>query len=158
MSRICAMLPHRKQALCNHPDTPRINAPGRYSYRPCCNREVSGNIHHQIRGLRGSVSVAVLTDMMARNLWPYSFPAPAMLGLIDPSKAGFILKHQPNLFTALENFLQFTDSSVNFFEASTASRSALFGCLLLGSFFDHPCRCSTKYIWPCPVSWPTFSS
>jgi len=93
-----------------------------------------------------SVSVAVLTDMVARNPRPYPFPAPAMLGLVDPSKASLILKHQPNPFAAVENFSQFMDSSVNFFEASTASGFALFGCLLLGSFFDHPCRCSTKYI------------
>ena len=97
-------------------------------------------------GVYSSVSVAVLTDVMAWNPRSYPFPAPAVLGLVDPSKARLILEHQPNLFVAVENFLQFMDSSVNFFEASTASGSALFGCLLLGSFFDHPCRCSTKYI------------
>ena len=75
-----------------------------------------------------------------------SFSAPAMLGLVDPPEARFILEHKPNPFAIVENFFQLMDSSVNFFEASTASGSALFGCLLRGSFFDHPCRCSTKYI------------
>ena len=97
-------------------------------------------------GVYRSVSVTVLSDMVAWNPWTYTFSAPAMLGLVDPSKASLILKHQPNPLGTVENFLQFLDSSVNFFEASTASGLALFGCLLLGNFFDHPCRCNTKYI------------
>ena len=39
-----------------------------------------------------SISVAVLTDMVAWNPRSYTFSAPAMLGLVDPSKAGFVLK------------------------------------------------------------------
>lgn len=96
--------------------------------------------------INSSVSVAVLTDMVARYPRAYPFPAPAMLRLVDTSKTSLVLEHQPNPFASVENFIQFADSSVNFFEASTASWSALFGCLLLGSFFDHPCRCNTKYI------------
>ena len=51
-----------------------------------------------------SVNIAVLPNMVAWNPRPYTFSAPAMLGLVDPSKASFILKHQSNPFAAVENF------------------------------------------------------
>ena len=44
--------------------------------------------------INSSVSVAVLTDMVEWNPRTYTFSAPAMLGLVDPSKASLILKHQ----------------------------------------------------------------
>ena len=55
-------------------------------------------------GVYSSVSVAVLTDMVAWNPRPYTFSAPAMLGLVDPPEACLIQKHQPNSFAAVENF------------------------------------------------------
>ena len=86
--------------------------------------------------------------MMARHARANPFAAPALFWLVDTSETGFILKHQSYLFFIVENFCQLMNSGVNFFEASIASGVALFGCLLLGSFFDQPCRCSTKYICP----------
>ena len=55
-------------------------------------------------GVDSSVSVAVLTDVVAWNSRPYAFSAPAMLGLVDPPKACLVLEHQPNPFAAVENF------------------------------------------------------
>ena len=49
---------------------------------------------------------------------------------IDSAKASFILKHSPNFFLIVENFLQLCDSGVNFFEVSMTSSLALFGCRL----------------------------
>lgn len=105
-----------------------------------------------------SIHIPVFPNMMAWNRWADAFPAPAILWLIDAAETRFILKHQSDSLAIVENFSQFCDAIVNFFEASTASWSALFGCLLLGIFFSHPCRCSTLYICPCPVSWPIFLS
>ena len=67
--------------------------------------------------------------------------APAALGFVDPPKPRFVFKHQPNL--TVRTFVQFVvDHSVNFFEASTASSDALFGCLLRGITFRQPWRFS----------------
>ena len=49
-------------------------------------------------GVYSSVSVAVLTDMMTWNPRSDAFSAPAMLWLVDTSKASLILKHQPYPF------------------------------------------------------------
>lgn len=100
----------RKQAQCNHLGTLQISVPRRCSYRPCCYKEIPIARY----GIHSSVSVAVLTDVMAWHPRPYSFSAPAMFGFVDPTKACFILKHQTNPFLIVENFLQFMDSSVNF--------------------------------------------
>ena len=105
-----------------------------------------------------TVSVAILTNMMAGHTGTDTFSAPAMLRFIDTTETRFILEHEPYSFGVVENFGQFMDSGVNFFEAPIASGAALFGCLLLGSFLLQPWRCSTSYICPCPVSWPIFSS
>ncbi len=94
-------------------------------------------------GINSTVSIAVLADMVAWNTGTDTFPTPTMLWLIDTAKARFILEHEPNSFGIVENFGQFMDSGVNFFEASIASGAALFGCLLLGSFLLQPWRCST---------------
>ena len=90
-----------------------------------------------------SIYISVFPNMMARHRRSHPFSAPTVFRLVDAAKTGFILKHQPNPLGIVENFPQFVDPGVNFFEASIASGSALFGCLLLGSFFVHPCRCST---------------
>ena len=62
-----------------------------------------------------AVSVTVLTNMVAWNSRSDAFSAPTMLGLVDPSKAGLILKHQPNSLGIVEDFFHFLDSRVNFF-------------------------------------------
>ena len=90
-----------------------------------------------------SIYISVFPNMMARHRRSHPFSAPTVFRLVDAAKTGFILKHQPDPLGIVENFAQLVDSGVNFFEASIASGSALFGCLLLGSFFVHPCRCST---------------
>ena len=59
------------------------------------------------------------------------------------NKASFILEHQTDCFSAVDNF-QFFDSGLNFFEASMVSSSAFLGCLLRGITLRHPCRCRTK--------------
>ena len=83
------------------------------------------------------IGITVLTDMMARNTWPESLFAPAILRLVDPSKASLILEHQADTLLIVENF-QFFDASVNFFEVSMTSSLAFFGCLLRGITFLHP--------------------
>ncbi len=81
--------------------------------------------------------------MMAGHPWTDTFSTPAMLRLIDTTETSFVLEHEPNSFGIVENFGQFMDFGVNFFEASIASGVARFGCLLLGSFLLQPWRCST---------------
>lgn len=76
--------------------------------------------------------------MVARNRGANPLAAPAVFGLVDPSKTRFVLKHEPNLSSLVENFRQFSDSGVNFFEESISSGDALFGCLLRGMTFLHP--------------------
>ena len=88
--------------------------------------------------VNSTISIAVLTDMMAGYTGTDAFSTPAMLRLVDTTETRFILEHEPNTFGIVENFGQFMDSSVNFFEASIASGAALFGCLLLGSFLLQP--------------------
>ena len=105
-----------------------------------------------------SIHISVFPNMMTRHGRSSSFSAPTIFRFVDTTKARFILEHQADFFRVVENFLQFCYPRVNFFEASMASGSARFGCLLLGIFFVHPCRCSTVYICPCPVSCPIFSS
>lgn len=76
--------------------------------------------------------------MVARNGRSNPLVAPAVFGLIDPSEACLVLKHEPNLSRPVENFRQLADSGVNFFEESISSGDALFGCLLRGMTFLHP--------------------
>lgn len=76
--------------------------------------------------------------MAARYRGSNSLAAPAVFRLIDPSETRLILKHEPNLSGAVDNFRQFSDSGVNFFEESISSGDALFGCLLRGMTFLHP--------------------
>ena len=93
--------------------------------------------------INSTVSVAILTNMVAGYTRTDAFSTPAMLRLIDTAETCFALEHDPDSFGIVENFGQYMDSGVNFFEASIASGSALFGCLLLGSFLLQPWRCST---------------
>ena len=86
------------------------------------------------------VSISVFPYMMARNSRSGPFLAPTILGLIDPAKSSLILKHQPDFFLIVENFLQFRDSDVNFFEEAMTSSLAFFGCLLRGMTFLQPLR------------------
>ena len=88
--------------------------------------------------LNRTIGIAILTNMMAGYTRTDPFSTPAMLWLIDSPKTCFVLKHKPNSFGIVENFGQFMDSEVNFFEESIASGPALFGCLLLGSFLLQP--------------------
>ena len=81
--------------------------------------------------------------MMAGHPRTDTLSTPAMLRLVDTAEPCFILEHEPNPLGIVENFGQFMDSGVNFFEASIASGVALFGCLLLGSFLLQPWRCNT---------------
>ena len=76
--------------------------------------------------------------MMAWYGGTYAFLAPTILWLIDPSETGLVLKHQVNGFFSVENFVQFLDFGVNFFEVSMTSSLAFFGCLLRGITFRHP--------------------
>ena len=112
-----------------------------HAYRVAVGHDQKAGVSCQ--GFYRSIHIPVFPNMVAGNGWADTFSAPAILWLVNTAEACFILKHQTNRFFVVENFLQFCDSSVNFFEASTASGSALFGCLLLGIFFVHPCRCST---------------
>jgi len=77
---------------------------------------------------------------MAGNSRPQTGKTPAIFWLVDPSESGLILKHQahPAGGKFVENFGQFSDSIVNFFEASITSSLALFGCLLRGMTFRQP--------------------
>ncbi len=93
--------------------------------------------------VNSTVNVAILTNMMAGHTGTDPFSTPAMLWLIDSAETCFILEHEPYSFGIVENFGQFMNSGINFFEASIASGVALFGCLLLGSFLLQPWRCST---------------
>ena len=73
--------------------------------------------------------------MMARNGWSIAFRTPAVFRLVDPPEACLILKHESDLTWPVENFCQFVDSAVNFFEVAMTSSLAFFGCLLLGITF-----------------------
>ena len=102
--------------------------------------------HDQETGFPGqgfycSIYVTVFPNMVAGNRRSKTFLAPAVFWLVDPSKSRFILKHQPDI---VENFPQFYDSCVNFFEPSMTSSVDFFGCLLRGITFLHPCRCNTR--------------
>ena len=94
-----------------------------------------------------SKGITILSYMVAGNTWTAPFLAPAVFRLVDSSKAGLILKHQPYVLAFVDSF-QFLDRKVNFFEDSMSSSLAFLGCLLRGMIFRHPCRCSTQYICP----------
>ena len=89
-----------------------------------------------------SKRIAVFPCVMTRHRWSLTFRTPASFRLIDPSKACFIFKHQPDDFAlVLGSGIQHT--GFNFFEASHASSSAAFGCLERGIFLLQPCLFNT---------------
>lgn len=83
--------------------------------------------------------------MVTGHMGPMPLFAPAILRLVDSTKAGFVLKHQPHSALSLLGYFgsQKLNLGLNFFEALIASSSALFGCWLRGMTFRHPCRFST---------------
>ena len=87
--------------------------------------------------------IIILPDMMAGHTGANTSFTPAVFWLVDSAKASFILEHQPNCFSVVDNF-QFFDSGLNFFEAAMVSSSAFLGCLLRGMTLRQPCRCRTK--------------
>ncbi len=104
--------------------------------------------HNKEKGISGqwfygAVCIPVFPDMMAGNRRANSFSAPALFWLVDSPKTCFILKHQPDGFFFVENFRQFCDSCVNFFEVSMTSSLAFLGCRLLGITFRQPCLLNT---------------
>ena len=98
--------------------------------------------------------ITILPYMVAGNTRTAPFLAPAVFRLVDSSKAGLILKHEPYVLIFMGSF-QFLDRRVNFFENSMSSLLAFLGCLLRGMTLRHPCRCSTQYICPFPTGWST---
>ena len=98
--------------------------------------------------LDGTVSIAIFPDVVTRDRRTNTLWTPAELGLVDPSKARFILEHQAHfstISTAIVDFrLQFLHFFFNFFEAAMTSSLAFFGCLLRGITFRQPCRHSTR--------------
>ena len=98
--------------------------------------------------LDSSVDIAIFPDVMARNRWANTLLTPAEFGLVDPSKARFILEHQAHFSTGstaiVDFFFQFTYFFFNFFEVAMTSSLAFFGCLLRGITFRQPCRHSTR--------------
>jgi hypothetical protein len=86
--------------------------------------------------------------MTARNRGAITFHTPTIFGLVNSPKAGLVLKHETDFSRLVENFHQFMDSGVNFFEVAMTSSLAFFGCLLLGITFRQSWRCNTRYICP----------
>ena len=123
----------------------------------CCCRQVQ-TLQATIASERlyCSKGITILPYMMAGNTRTAAFLTPAVFRLVDSSKAGLILKHQPYVLI-LVGFFQFLDRRVNFFEDSMSSLLAFLGCLLRGMILRHPCRCSTQYICPFPTGWSTAS-
>ena len=70
------------------------------------------------------------------------FFTPAVFGLVDSSKTGFILEHQARLSTvstAIVDFhLQFPHFFFHFVEAAMTSSLVFFGCLLRSITFLQP--------------------
>ena len=54
--------------------------------------------------LHCAISIAVLTDMMARHAGTDTVPAPAVFRLVDPTKSSFILKHKTDVLAPVDNF------------------------------------------------------
>ena len=98
--------------------------------------------------LDGTVSIAIFPDVVTRDRRTNTLWTPAELGLVDPSKARFILEHQAHFSTVstaiVDFFFQFSYFFFNFFEATMTSSLAFFGCLLRGITFRQPCRHSTR--------------
>ena len=98
--------------------------------------------------LDGSVGIAIFPDVVTGDRRTNTLWTPAELGLVDASKARFILEHQahfPTVSTAIVDFFfQFSCFFFNFFEAAMTSSLAFFGCLLRGITFRQPCRHSTR--------------
>ena len=98
---------------------------------------IPGKRFHRPKG------IIILPDMMAGYTGTNPSFTPAVFWLVDSSKASFILEHQTDCFSSVDNF-QLFDSGFNFFEASMVSSSAFLGCLLRGITLRQPCRCRTK--------------
>ena len=67
-----------------------------------------------------SVSVTILTNMVAGHTGTDPFPAPAVFRSVDPAKSGFILEHKADFLVAVDK-LKFLYCGVNFFEAAISS-------------------------------------
>lgn len=89
--------------------------------------------------LHRSVSITVLSDMMAGHTGTDSLLAPAIFRLVDPAKSCFVLEHKTDVLAAVDNG-KILYCSVNFFEAAISSSLAFLGCLLRGITLRHPCR------------------
>ena len=63
-----------------------------------------------------SIYIPIFPYMMARDRGAYSFLAPTIFGLVDSTKARFILEHEP-YFSACRK-LYFFDLGLNFFEVA----------------------------------------
>ena len=103
--------------------------------------------HDQEAGFTGqrfhrSIGVSVLPDMVAGYTGTGPFFTPAVFGLVDPSKTGFILEHQTHFSTISSGIvdfsLQFSHFFFHFFEAAMTSSLAFFGCLLRSITFLQP--------------------
>lgn len=51
-----------------------------------------------------TIGIAILPDVMAGHAGTYSFLAPAVFGLVDSPKSGFILKYYANVTLPVDNF------------------------------------------------------
>ena len=108
--------------------------------------------------LNCSICISVFTNVVTGCGWPFSFPAPAALWLVDPSETSFILKHYSHVLAGILGD-HFAVMCFNFFEESCSSWVAAFGCFDLGITFRHPCRRSTRYTYSPDVFLPSaFSS
>ena len=67
-----------------------------------------------------SICVAVFTNMMTWNGWPFPFPAPAALWFVDSSEARLVLKHHPHVSAWILHD-DFVITGLNFFEESCSS-------------------------------------
>ena len=107
-----------------------------------------------------SKDVSVFSYVMTGYRRPRLSAAPAPLRLVYSPKPCLVLEHQPHFSSRfwLRLLSCFQHVLFNFFEASHASSLAAFGCRDLGITFRHPCRFSSMYIYPRPVSFPRTSS
>ena len=67
-----------------------------------------------------SIYIIVFTNVMTGNGWPFPFPAPATLWLVDSSEASLILEHHPHVSAWILDD-DFVVLSFNFFEESRSS-------------------------------------
>ena len=64
--------------------------------------------------INSTVSVSILSNMMAGNTRADSFSAPAMLRFVNTTETRFVLEHEANSLGVVENSGQFMDSGVHF--------------------------------------------